>query len=196
MEQQVDEQEWLVSTDPPAMLATVRSQASGRKLRLFAVACARLQWGAFLKERSRGLLDLAERQADGQASRSELDEAARWGHCEGLIWALRPDAAEAASSWASWPDLTEQARADLWRELFGNPFRHLAIEPSWLRWNAGTVPKLAQAIYQDRRYADLPILADALEETGCANEVVLGHCRQPGKHVRGCWLIDALLGKR
>jgi hypothetical protein len=41
----------------------------------------------------------------------------------------------------------------------------------------------------------LAILADALEETGCADEELLGHLRGPGPHVRGCWPIDLLLGK-
>jgi hypothetical protein len=64
--------------------------------------------------------------------------------------------------------------------------------PSWLMWNNGTVARLAQAIYSDNCFADLPILADALEEAGCENEPILQHCRQPGQHVRGCWVVDLL----
>jgi hypothetical protein len=81
------------------------------------------------------------------------------------------------------------------RELFGNPFRPIRLKSSWLAWNDGTVPKLAQAIYDERRFADLPILADALEEAGCTDADILAHCRQPGEHVRGCWVVDLLLGK-
>lgn len=82
------------------------------------------------------------------------------------------------------------------RDIFGNPFRPPpAIEPSWLYWNDGIVPKLAQAIYDDRAFDRLPILADALEEAGCTNADMLNHCRQPGEHVRGCWVVDLLLGK-
>ena len=55
--------------------------------------------------------------------------------------------------------------------------------------------KFAQAIYDDRDFDRLPILADALEEAGCTNADILAHCRQPGEHVRGCWVVDLLLGK-
>ena len=52
-----------------------------------------------------------------------------------------------------------------------------------------------QRIYDDRRFQDLPILADALEEAGCTDPEILGHCRGPGEHVRGCWVVDLILGK-
>jgi hypothetical protein len=81
------------------------------------------------------------------------------------------------------------------RDIFGNPFRRVKSKRSWRTWNGGTVPKLAQVIYDERRFHDLPVLADALEEAGCADEDILAHCRQPGEHVRGCWVIDLLLGK-
>jgi hypothetical protein len=55
---------------------------------------------------------------------------------------------------------------------------------------------LAQAIYDDRAFDRLPILADALEEAGCTDADILNHCRRPGEHVRGCWAIDLVLGKR
>jgi hypothetical protein len=87
------------------------------------------------------------------------------------------------------------AQANLIRDLFGNPFRSITIDFVWLAWNNETIPKLAEAIYDERRFADLPILADALEEAGCDNADLLNHCRQPGEHVRGCWVVDRLLGK-
>ncbi len=81
-------------------------------------------------------------------------------------------------------------------DIFGNPFRpQPAIDSSWLSWNDGVIPKLAQVIYDDRAFDRLPILADALEEAGCTNTDILNHCRQPGEHVRGCWVVDLLLGK-
>jgi hypothetical protein len=88
------------------------------------------------------------------------------------------------------------AQAALVRDLFGNPSR-LAPFPdhSWLVWKEGAVVMLAQAIYDDRAFDRLPVLADALEEAGCAHADLLAHCRHPGKHVRGCWLVDLLLGK-
>jgi len=69
------------------------------------------------------------------------------------------------------------------------------IEPSWLTWNDGIVLKLAQAIYGDRAFDRMPVLADALEEAGCDNADILAHCRERGDHVRGCWVVDLLLGK-
>jgi hypothetical protein len=71
----------------------------------------------------------------------------------------------------------------------------VTITPAWAAWNDGTIPKLAQAIYEERAFDRLPILADALEEAGCDNADILAHCRQPGPHVRGCWVVDLLVGK-
>jgi hypothetical protein len=70
-------------------------------------------------------------------------------------------------------------------------------------WNhASIIPKLAQAAYDDRELpsghldpARLAVLADALEEAGCTNADILSHCRSPGPHVRGCWVVDLILGK-
>jgi hypothetical protein len=73
-----------------------------------------------------------------------------------------------------------------------NPFRPVTIGPLRL---TPTVVTLAQSIYQERSFDSLPILAGALEEAGCTDADILGHCRQPGQHVRGCWAVDLLLGK-
>jgi hypothetical protein len=85
--------------------------------------------------------------------------------------------------------------AGLVRCVSGNPFRPVTIAPPWLSWNGATVPKMAQAIYDGRTFDRLPILADALEEAGCDNADVLAHCRSEGPHVRGCWVVDLILGK-
>ena len=71
----------------------------------------------------------------------------------------------------------------------------MAIDPSWLAWNNGIVVKMAQAVYEERAFDRLPVLADALEEAGCADADLLSHLRGPGPHVRGCWAVDLLLGK-
>jgi hypothetical protein len=70
------------------------------------------------------------------------------------------------------------------------------IEPAWLVWNGGTVRRLALAMYDRRRFDQLGMLADALEEAGCADAALLGHLRGPGPHVLGCHALDAVLGKR
>jgi hypothetical protein len=41
----------------------------------------------------------------------------------------------------------------------------------------------------------MAILGDILEDAGCGNADILNHCRKPGIHVRGCWVVDLLLGK-
>jgi hypothetical protein len=83
----------------------------------------------------------------------------------------------------------------LMREVFGNPFRPVADDPAWLTWNHGTVPAIARHIYDDRAFHELPKLADALEDAGCSDPDILAHCRGGGEHVRGCWVVDLLLGK-
>jgi hypothetical protein len=82
------------------------------------------------------------------------------------------------------------------RDLLGPlPFRPVALAPDWLSFNDGAAVKVAQAIYAEHAFEQLPILADALEDAGCADEEVLGHCRAAGEHFRGCWLVDLVLGK-
>lgn len=83
--------------------------------------------------------------------------------------------------------------ANLIRDIFGNPFRPATVSPAW---QTTTIVSLAQAAYDGRTYDRMPILGDALEDAGCDNADVLNHCRQPGEHMRGCWVVDLLLGKK
>src|SRR5262249_52141263 len=69
------------------------------------------------------------------------------------------------------------AQAVLPHGLWGTPFRPVTVSPGWLAWNDGTVPRIAQAIYEERAFDRLPVLADALEEAGCDNADILAHCR-------------------
>jgi hypothetical protein len=142
------------------------------------------------------------------------DEANAWLHssAENLdVYAscdattFKPDRLKGLSHTASWRHgafTTGPHQPNLLRDLFGNPFRPAPLDPSGLTWKDGTIPKLAQVTYVAR---DLPsghldldrmaILGDALEDAGCTNQDILGHCRGPGPHVRGCWVVDLLLGK-
>jgi hypothetical protein len=86
-----------------------------------------------------------------------------------------------------WP-----AGCDLLREVLGNPFRPVTVDPAWL---TPTVVALAAGIYADRAFDRLPILADALQDAGCDLADIHAHCRGPGPHVRGCWVVDLVLGK-
>ena len=95
-----------------------------------------------------------------------------------------------------------RGQAALLRDVVGNPFRSGYVDPSWLSWNGGAVTKLARVLHDERSLpagtldnARLAVLADALEDAGCTDAVVLDHCRGPGPHVRGCWVVDAVLGK-
>ncbi len=93
---------------------------------------------------------------------------------------------------ALWRGVHAQLTAVI-RDIFGNPFRPVAFDP---RWRSESAVALARTAYDTRDFTLLPILADALEEAGCDHTDVLAHCRQPDAvHVRGCWVVDLVLGK-
>jgi hypothetical protein len=78
-------------------------------------------------------------------------------------------------------------------ELVGpNPFRPTAFSPGW---RTDTAVALAKQMYESRDFGAMPILADALQDAGCEDAAILGHCRGAGPHVRGCWVVDLVLGK-
>lgn len=288
------EQEWEVSSDPVAMLRwltqslTPENAASypfrytvptGRKLRLFAVACCRLVWdrlvddapcgrcggegatggggpvrevrrpsGIIVREwneplrrcddcsgigrvnRSRRAVEVAERFADGEATKMELDDAGtdagvpddELGGYQTPWWAAQsltlPDPRSAAENAIRYTGLPPAAQAALLREVFnpwgptlprpkcracggeghyeadnaGGPGPHgrypmmtcrvcngsgTAGECPWLAWDGGTVRRIAEAVYRERRWGDLPVLADALTDAGCEDEDLLRHLR-------------------
>jgi hypothetical protein len=78
-------------------------------------------------------------------------------------------------------------------DIFGNPFRPVTFLPSW---RTDTAIALARTMYDSREFGAMPILADALQDAGCDNTDILTHCRDPKQtHVRGCWVVDLVLGK-
>jgi hypothetical protein len=77
--------------------------------------------------------------------------------------------------------------ADWLRDVFGNPFRPVTCKPAWRTPEAR---RLAKVAYEDRAFDRLPVLADVLEEAGCADAQLLVHLRGPDAHVRGCWALD------
>jgi hypothetical protein len=85
--------------------------------------------------------------------------------------------------------------AHLLRDIFGNPFRPVSVDSGLLTWEGGVVVRLAQGIYNERAFDDLPILADALEEAGCTDPLVFDHLEETGSHTRGCWVLDLLLAR-
>jgi hypothetical protein len=210
----MSEAEWLACQDPDAMLRFLRGRASDRKLRLFACACCRSVWGRLLDPRSKRVVETAERFADGLADCDELNEAqaaavevdlAQYGidydALASAAWAtsftglLTEDAAAEAATSVARSESGTRVCCELLRDVFGNPFRPAPLDPTWLAWQGGTVPRLAQATYDGRAFERMPVLADALEDAGCTDAAILSHCRSGGEHARGCWVLDLLLGK-
>jgi hypothetical protein len=123
-------------------------------------------------------------------------EVLAWGHSVCTTSVTKPgfDGLLGRNAWVHYgSQLTEKVQPRLIREIIGNPFRPITLDPSWL---TPTVRHLVDAIYQERAFDRLPILADALDEAGCDNADILGHCRSGGEHVRGCWALDLVLGKQ
>jgi hypothetical protein len=126
-----------------------------------------------------------------------------WCSTRDTIAAAAKDAARSCAwhATAKRPDLVGDLADERRRQvavlhcIVGNPFRAARIEPAWLVWNESAVLKIARGVDEERAFNQLPILADALEDAGCGNADILDHCRGPGPHVRGCWVIDLLLGK-
>jgi hypothetical protein len=215
------EAEWLAFEDPEPMLKFLRGKATDRKLRLFACACTRRNSRCSQSVVFRRAVEAAELRADGLAGADELysvaeddddDDGVYIGPTPAVTDSESYRAARAAAVegvgfaafripysggfYHSTRDNERAAPAALLRCIVGNPFRlETATAIAWLTRHDSTVPKLAQAIYAARRFADLPFLADALEDAGCDDADVLAHCRSGGEHVRGCWVVDLLLGK-
>jgi hypothetical protein len=176
------------------MLLGLRDRCGPRKLRLFAVACCRLM---DRRGNTSGLaaLELAEQVADGLLPLAEAQ-----AHESPIRRLLGDSRALATNPFRSARQFVEDDRAwaavdrvALLRDLFGPlPFRPAPFDPTW---RTPDVLRLAQGIYDARRFEGLPVLADALEEAGCDDAEILGHCRQGGDHARGCWVVDLVLGK-
>jgi hypothetical protein len=216
------EQEWLACTDPEPMFAFLRNRRNYRKFRLFAVACCRRIWPLLTKGRSRQAVEVAERYADDLADPEELEkvfeaasgeDGASDNATEAAAYAATWDDEQAAEQaaiytayavdeagpgplhsarWGTTGTAERAAQGELLRCVFGNPFRPLRSNPSWV---TPAVSGLAVRIYQKKAFDLLPVLADALEEAGCDNAEVLNHCRSKQSHARGCWTVDLLLAK-
>jgi hypothetical protein len=217
--------DWLSSNDPMPMLHWLRERGGERKLRLFACACCRrlesLRWDhdaplLWAIERAElhadrplpplgdgGELPAIGAMADDLAWRlvhALVDESA-WYAASGVmtvvrsILFLRGLKSGNASSESSTQVLQElKAQAALLRDLFGDPFRERPLYLADVVAHEPVLP-IAHMIYIERSFHELPVLADALEDAGCIDEEMLEHCREPGEHARGCWVVDAILGK-
>ena len=212
------EAEWLACTDYKQMLNAGRHRISERKLRLFSCGIARRVWKSLTLKPVRTAVLTSERYADGLATELELDffhqqGVARWAQMTQRTSLRKPDLrmrlarmAQAVDSSApgpfqfrSEPSLSDEEdhyvvalKPCLLRCVAGNPFRPVAFDP---HWRTADVTALARGIYDDRAFDRLPLLADALMDAGCDHDDVLAHCRSDGPHVRGCWVVDFVLGK-
>jgi hypothetical protein len=217
----IDEEQWLSWDHDPADLVRYASPlTSPRKVRLFYCACVRRVWDQLTDRRSRDAVEASELFADGLITPQRLLDARQGGHSAWYEIASRSlhsaeDRAAAAAFMCANEDLVYasgvlwstanasgnevveySAQAALLREIVGNPFRPTTIPVVVLAWNIQTVSRIAHSIYEERAFSRFPVLADALEDAGCDNAEILAHCRGPGPHVRGCWVVDLILGKK
>jgi hypothetical protein len=210
------EAQWLACEDPDTMREFLRGEASNRKLRLFVCACCRGIWDQFTEEQGRKTVEVAERMADGQAEPGEVAVARReieeLNRIKGERWANDAQQSEADGGQELVPCLIakeavgndvancfvlgiadRRTQVVFLHDLFGLfPFRPVTLDPAWL---TSTVVALARQLYESRDFSAMAILADALQDAGCDNDDILSHCRGPGPHVRGCWVVDLVLAK-
>jgi hypothetical protein len=209
----VTEAEWLACENPRAMFDYLSGkEPSDRKLRLCACGCCRLIPEFMESNPDLAGLELTERDVDaalGADAFDDIDEQwdIRWYRRDGWNALARAIGSyrEAAGDRGRSSELNEEVHdlervrresklAELIRCIFGNPFQPVAVDPAWL---TSTVVALARGIYDDRAFDRMPILADALQDSGCDNDDVLNHCRdEKATHVRGCWVVDLVLGKQ
>ena len=211
------------------MIGFLGAAASGRKLRLFMVACARSVLPTDPDGGMTAALEASEAFADGTITRAALGRAraalagshsvrvGRWGllytdhirslpawHAAGKPTVRSASVASRTCAWSStrrrflgavgmtYPDVELGRQAGFVRDIFGNPFRPVAFDPEW---RSEAAVALARGMYESRDFTPLPVLADALEGAGCDHPDILAHCRGPGPHARGCWVVDLVLGK-
>jgi hypothetical protein len=208
---------------PEDAIANFRRKGTDRKWRLFAVACCRRVEHLLSDKRFRHAIDVAEKHADGAVTDSALlkawkaadkafDElaatrglkkssprrcaaaAANWCalSTDGKVAELSCHAAFQARHTAKKPHGEAYEQAYLLRDVFGGKKPAVKLDPAWL---TSTVIALAKGIYEERAFDRMPILADALQDADCDNKRILNHCRNAKQvHVRGCWVVDLILG--
>lgn len=196
-----------------------------RRLQLFACACARMVWD-LLPTDARSAVLIRERFADGRATEVDVRASAVRRASPGATYqqhalcAVTADPHEAARNAAkalatraagpapaggspvpkawqvAWNRVFLQGRghqAELVRDIFPPPGYTPHLPPEVL---TDTVRALARQMDESGDFSLVPILADALQDAGCADEVALARCRAPsGAHARGNWVVDSVLGR-
>ncbi|VTR96252.1 Uncharacterized protein OS=Sorangium cellulosum (strain So ce56) GN=sce5710 PE=4 SV=1 [Gemmata massiliana] len=212
------EAQWLDSAHPEMMLRYIqRVVPNDRTWRIFAVRCCERVRHLLPDERCRDALDTCARFTEGSASASDLaaaedasnaaftefDDSLRETAAAAIHAACLPNdmhlyapCATRQAALLVWPRLQRKLeyrwQASVLRDLFGNPFRPVSFSPDY---RTSTAVALAAQMYEARDFSAMPILADALQDAGCDSADMLDHCRGPGPHVRGCWVVDQVLGR-
>ena len=220
------EAEWWAARRYVELARWLRAEAkpAARKSRLFALACCRAVQRYLADWPCEIYVDLAEQLADGHVTAEDVPEAIDsismgWGSSAGSVRTFRTpldraDATlrraffgtpggdgeplmapqDASSALRGTHFACEEAFIPYLHDIFGPlPFRDVAVAPAWL---TSDVLALARAVYDEKAFDRMPILADALQDAGCDNDEILEHCRaEKWGHVRGCWVIDLVLGK-
>jgi hypothetical protein len=196
-----------------------------RRYRLFAVASLRTVWDRLDDPRSRTAIEVAERHADrsdglalanghraAEAAVREVEARTAPGDARrDLFWAASAaalptldDGAENIPTWAMVAAAcSESVRPgshnvpigtylSLFHDIIPNPFRPTRLDVARL---GPTAVGLARRMYDSRDFTAMPVLGDALCDSGCDDAGVLAHCRDEGLHVRGCWVVDLILGR-
>jgi hypothetical protein len=199
------EVDWLAGNDLRGMLASLTGRGNERRLRLLCCACCRGRTAELAaSEDAIKAVEVTEGFVEGLVTLEEYEAVCGPGE-----WVSRDPFAVLHSrfvdppvrigQWAARRSGRSELLAFMLREIFGNPFRPVALDSTW---NTAIVMALGRATYEERQLpsgqldsARLAVFADALEDAGCTRAELLAHLRSPGPHVRGCWALDAVLAK-
>jgi hypothetical protein len=205
---------WVTEDRAEVLLHYAGCCFSSRKMRLFACACAR-QVRPFLTDPDAlKVLDIAERMAEGPSSIEDLiwtnnyyrqptdpdDHLVALVRASALVPHEKSDVAAATErvlhhligfQTAQFGRADTKAHVALIHEVFESPFRSFPFA----QWRTSTAVVLAKQMYESHEFSAMLILADALQDAGCDSDEILNHCRDANaKHVRGCWVVDGVLG--
>jgi hypothetical protein len=208
---------WSSCTDPLQILDWVGAATTDRKLRLFMTAYCRLMWRhahPFQSDDSYYALIVADRFVEGEATKKELDKAYFGGADDNAAympgcWGIYSLACLAtvddglAARYREYleglePDIDEMGQlpkqCKILRDVFANPFRPVNIDVAEV-CSKTRARKDAESMYESREFSELPALGALLARAGCTDPQILKHCASKGPHVRGCWVVDLILGK-
>jgi hypothetical protein len=217
------EEEWRSCTKPLLVLHHLRDTLATRKFRLFADACCQRTQRFIVDERIEQARQLLGRSTDEVVPEEQLSAAEHQIRAlasenvigvQAVLFALFVAndkvhtqyytlgvAAVSINDAVSCRKglkakhvrkIEERWQVPILRDIFGNPFRPAGFSSEW---RSDTAVTLARQMYESREFGAMPILADALQDVGCDNEHILSHCRGDAPHVRGCWVVDLVLGK-